>query len=440
MIEKELPLTQSGWGEIPLTPEIATPEKRLSALLNIAQNGAETLTVLTMAPDTKQWEGYGIINSNMNRQVGLRVVTNTATRAHLVLCIEPVGAAARSTLDDKDWALTEFGIKIKPALIFVWQKLLELNLDSMALLGSQSKGKKDEDGNLVTTPPMVRTQILLALTNQDGVRVVDFCQSTNLTITAISTHLEHLQNAGLVDLKSSNLNAGQSVTFFKVTPLGERTTTWPTYQNKRGWSRTQVSAYVEETVQELTRQGRPVTTAAVTSFDNKDIQHLPRQNYTNVSTVLSHFVRGGFLERGRFKEHDYSDVRLTTFGRQVVEAIINPLVLWSQNDQAVAEINQIAARLKVNPDAFTHLYPQIANSFIEHSPRKNANREAKTQKIRDLIKRNPNQLTRSDLARQLNVRCSTVSLIIKTMLESGEIVQTKAEKGNRVLLSPGHPN
>ena len=38
--ESELRPTPQPWGEIELTPEIDTPEKRLSAVLNIIQNGA----------------------------------------------------------------------------------------------------------------------------------------------------------------------------------------------------------------------------------------------------------------------------------------------------------------------------------------------------------------------------------------------------------------
>ena len=442
MGEREPIPNHTGWGEIPLTPEIATPEKRLSAALNIAQNCAQTLTVLTMASDTRQWESYCLINTNMNRQVGLKVVNSGPTRNHLIKCIEPVGAATRSTIDDKDWALTKFGIKIKPALIFIWQKLIELNLDAMALLGNRSQGKKDEDGNFKTTPPMIRAQILLALaghTDKGPMRVVDFFQTTKLSLSNLSGHLENLKTAGLVNFESVDPNSGQPVTFFGVTPIGHETTNWPVFREKRGAThRHKISAFVQEAVQTLSLQGRPITTDAVATFKSQNLLEFNPAR-PQISSVLSHFVRSCLLERGRFHEGHKAEIWLTPSGEQVVENIIEPLVAWSQNSEAVVEINQIAARLKVNPSTFADLYPKIATSFIEHSPQKNADPELKRQKITALIKVQPGQLTRADLGRELKVSRALISFIIKLLIESGEIIQTKAPRGNRLFLSPS-PN
>ena len=108
----------TGWETIlgsPLPPEINTPEKRLSALVNLIQNGAQTLETLSMS---SEFTSYGRINSAMNERAGIRVVQNATTFRHLQRCIEPVGAAAKSDLDDKYWALTPFGAATKPTLIF----------------------------------------------------------------------------------------------------------------------------------------------------------------------------------------------------------------------------------------------------------------------------------------------------------------------------------
>jgi len=53
-----------------------------------------------------------------------------------------------------------------------------------------------------------------------------------------------------------------------------------------------------------------------------------------------------------------------------------------------------------------------------------------------LLKTCSGKLTVTDISRKLNMSKVNVSRIIKPLIESGEIVVTKAEKGNRVFLSP----
>lgn len=115
---------------------LQTPEDRLNAVLNIVQNGAQTLAVLSMLPNTNQWESPTRINKRIAETVGTPIVHRKTTLQHLVQTIEPVGLAARSTIDNNDWAITEFGIVSRATLIFTWRRFMDMALDPMKVLGS----------------------------------------------------------------------------------------------------------------------------------------------------------------------------------------------------------------------------------------------------------------------------------------------------------------
>jgi hypothetical protein len=50
--------------------------------------------------------------------------------------------------------------------------------------------------------------------------------------------------------------------------------------------------------------------------------------------------------------------------------IVEPLIAWSQDPSAIAEIQDIAAVLERDPDAYVDLYPAIAQSYRHHSGRR----------------------------------------------------------------------
>ncbi len=425
--ESELRPTPSPWGEIELTPEIDTPEKRLSAVLNILQNGAQTLTVLTMPADTRRWQSYYRIWQNLNETAGLEVLKQkTSTKNHLVFCIEPVGAAARSTLDDRDWALTGFGIKIKAPLIFAWQQLLHLRLDAMQVLANNSLGRKDLEDNIISTPALVRYQILTALAAASRLRTIDLAQITNVGRSNVVHHLNGLKTANLIDSESADPESGNPVTVYQITPEGLATNPWPSYRT----SPTR-SAQIEQTARRLTAEDRPITLRSVIE---KPVQDLP-----GISGTLAFFASRGFLTQSKFHCRELSEVRITDPGIQVVERVLKPLSAWTQDNKSVAQINEIDRRLKINPDAYISLYPPIAESYMQHSPIKNKDPEAKSRQITALIKSRPGQLTRSDLARLLNVSGPTIARHLKPLLETCQVVQQKAAKGSRFFLAPG-PN
>lgn len=437
--ESELRPSSQPWGEIELTPEIDTPQKRPSAVLNIVQNGAQTLTVLTMPPDTENWQSYRQIHRHLNGCVGYELIRdNRTTKDHLVACIEPVGAAARSSLDDKNWALTEFGIKIKPALVFAWQRLLALELDAMQVFGAHSRSKKDQENNILATTATIRNRILLSLADDDR-RSIDLSNIVNISLSYTPKILQKLQSAGLVEYQSVNTESGSSASHFYLTEKGHKTSPWPIYRNIAGNLLTR-SPQVEKAIRKLTMEEKLVTSESVTAQISEDTQQPINKTdrHTNVG-VLSFYARQGFLKRGKFFKYHFSEACLTSLGKQVVHEIIVPLVAWANDNKAIGEINEIGKQLKINPDSYKSLYPQIAAGFSENSPNKNSDLEAKSRQILALVKTYPNHLTAADLARQMKVGDSTIGELLKPLIATGQISQRKAEKGKMLFLAPG-PN
>lgn len=214
----------NGWTELDLPKELDSPWKRFRAVANTIHNGGKSLAVLTMPLDTGTWTSYEAINSTINSKTGRDVILAWTTREHLVRAIEPVGVAAHSTLDDKDWALTKFGVISKAPIIYAWEKLLELGLDGMNVFAHTSHVTRGQNGEIDSTPPEVRAQILLYCFN-NNVRYVDLEEPTKTVSGSIRDHLRDLQTHGLIDKKSVSMLAG-SVATYKKTDQGELTTSW----------------------------------------------------------------------------------------------------------------------------------------------------------------------------------------------------------------------
>lgn len=410
--------------------ETSEQRLRLSTLLKIAQNGARTLTVLTM-PSTKQWETYVNIDKAMNETAGMKVVTPWTTQGYLY-SIEPLGLVAKSTLDDMEWSLTDFGIKIKPVLIFTWQRLLDLGVDPISVFGNKSQSKVDSQGNIVRTTSTVRVQILRTLSRENQLRIVDLARNTDTPEDTLSKHLQKLEAAGLVTLESADLGAGQSVVTYQITERGSNFSNWPIYTDNQRKSLSIYSPRTKEAIDVLAGLGIPITTDSVTQFIKKKYNRADR---LTTEGILSHFAREGLLARDKFYKYHYSDVSLTFLGRKVVEQVVEPLVKWSQNIEG-QEINDVGSELKVNQKAYLDLFRQIAISFCQNSPDKNANKEAKIQEIKRLIVQNPGQLTVSIISRLLNLYSSSIRGAVEQLIKSGEITPIQSPKSHRTFFSP----
>lgn len=126
----EAPRINSGWQEIfTADPDhekhLGTAEGRFQAILDLVKNGGMVLEIMMM---DRTWQNFRGIAGAVNSAYGERLVQSGVARNHLAQTVSNVGAAARSDINDEDWQLTPFGMEAKAALVYTWQKFLQLVL------------------------------------------------------------------------------------------------------------------------------------------------------------------------------------------------------------------------------------------------------------------------------------------------------------------------
>lgn len=410
-----------------------TPEGRFEAVLNIVKNGAMVLEVMAM---DRVMKDFHEIHKSVNKLSGLNVNPNASTTLdHLTRTISTVGAAARSDIDDEMWQLTLFGEAIKPAFVYVWRKIIELDIDPARALGATSMVKKDADGNIITTPPYSRAQLLLALDSQRRTTVVQLANSLNIDETAVSNHSRKLVEAGLVNFESVD-KISDTYTTFKLTDRGKSEITWPIYQDSRGYQMRRVSVYVQIAISALTAEGR-------TEFSRVEVIDWIRNNLDKswsgkqrgtANSALTFFSKPeiGLLQRSEFNAYNQSIITLTEKGRELAE-ILELLRVWS-HDRNSTQINSIEDETDSNQVADAGIYKNITQVYIDTSPFKNKDLDTKRAGAIAIISRNPGEFTVSEIARRLGVSYRTVSNSIKQLIEFGQI-QVTVGKGGRKYLS-----
>lgn len=427
----------NGWDEFPLTPEIDISEKRFSAVLNVLKNGGQTLTVLTMPPYREMWTDYRTISSNMNQQVGLPVVkADIATKDHLTYCIEPIGAAARSTLDDKEWSLTPFGIAMRPALIFAWQRLLVQGFDGTEVFGTNSQRKKGQEEDLPTTAPLTRARALLLIRERGVVQEVDLMRKTGLTSATITRHTNRLHELGIIHKESRSTQDGEPTTIYEVIS-NEDLSAWPPYQTLNDKTHLGKGEMVKKAIDMLRINGEPITRSSVSDILVKEQKITPVSALWSAGSMLSFYTKKGVMKKNR--EHP-SEITLTQNGQKIVDKILTPLDSWSKDRWVIEEINTIGRRIASNRHAYNDLLKKIADSYITHSPYKNMDPEGKTSELLRLIRENPGSITQSDLVRHTGMSLTKVHVALGELLKTGHVVGIKAKTGQRVFLSPRDTN
>lgn len=430
-----------GWDPHLLPPELQLPEQRLSALLNILQNGGQTLTVLTMPSRTTDWKSPYTINTDMRNQVGFPVVNKKTTVSHLQQTLANVGMAARSTVNDDEWSLTEFGLLCKPALLFGWQKFLELaanteiNLDPMAVLGTVSKGEKDESGSLKTTPPLIRFALLHALSlTEAGINVEALAKKTNLPASAVGTHIISLAENNLVTHKI-NARTGRTSEYI-ITPQGLELSEWPPFKGTHQLNIARAQQ-VRHAVIALSQLESAITIEAVERFINDTYRPGKEPTSYNSANILSQWAKKhGLVEKiSNIRE----DIQITDIGTTVLTTILLPLYRWAEDFSRCPEITEIALALKRNPLAYQPLYPEIAQSYIDHSPSKNRDREGKLSQARGIINTKPGELSAAELGRALGMTPATGAKVTSELVARGDIYLQKSPKGSKFLLFPSSP-
>ncbi len=414
------------WQEVLLNPDVESEAyRRINGVLNILKNGAQTLTVLAMVDDPNSFVTPSNINRTVDKKAGGKVVKrDTTVKSYLAKCIEPMGAAAKSTLDDEMWALTPFGIEMKAALIFAWSKFLKAGINPMDVLGTTSRSKKGDDGHIINTPAVARATILTAL---DIYRVLNrekLVEILKLCGSAVSGHLTNLKRAGLVEFESMDTGSGKPGSHFILTDTGrEQEYNWPVYTDSRGKNFALQTELTRKALEKLSVMGQDINTVSICAIILDKNPDFNRKGLLNsISHVLSFWVREGLLKRGKFNTGYLSEASLTDKGRMIVDEILIDLAMWSIDPDLAPKIESIAKRIRINPDAYQSIYTNIAKSFKETSLYARHNKKETLEEVLKAIRQNQGKVTASKVSRITGISPTHTRLLISKLKSQGYVI------------------
>lgn len=420
----------NGWNDFPLSEEVDTPLKRFSAALNIIKNGGQTITILTMVPFRDLWTNFRAINRNIYRRTGLRLNPMT-TMAHLAQTIEPIGAAARSTVDNEEWSLAPFGIVLKPALVFAWDKLLKREYDGMEVFSSTSVSHKDSRGSFYSRAPLSRALILLALQEYGLMQHEFLTNKVGIRRERLEDHITHLQQVGLVSKRPGIQSDKVGIIPYELAK--DQPSDWPTYRDLNGFLQPKGAVSLKDAVETLLKRGLPIAHSSVVDMLVEKTNMVRSSASWLAANGLPFYLQEGFLKRER---DGYTEIDLTAEGLVIVRKILEPLLRWSHDRWSVEEINRIGRRLMANPYFHDDLLGRIGQSYKQHSPSINKDPEAKQGAALQVIRENPG-ITQVEVFRRLNLSYRTTINIIQALVRLGYINKNKTNtgKGTRVLLT-----
>lgn len=429
------------WNGIVLTPEIETSWNRLSAVANILQNGAQTLTVFAMKPDVSYWGTASEINGGVKRLIGETLVSSGTTPGYLRSTLEPVGAAARSDTDERYWAATPFGIAIRPALIFGWQRMLYWGLNGSDVFGVTSQKTKTPEGTIIT-PVDIRLQIFDLLERRGTLRVSDITGSINVIAKPdVIDHLDRLASAGLITKEGLEPIKEKSQTKYLPTGRGKEVEEWPAYGVPHKYRSPAVerklSGRVKEAVMSITTSGKQPTLDGILQFMHQ--QHGYTPDRSRVVAVLSFYEREGLIEYQQgFHARNRSKVELTRLGRVIKANVIDQLARWCEDPDSVPVIQEIDQRLKDNPEGFTDTFREIGESFKNSSIRIGENRAVLKMNFLRTIAQQSGTVATPDVARACAISPGIARIFTKELLQEGLIKEEPSIlRGTRVLAYTG---
>src|SRR5581483_3718211 len=163
--------------------------RRLNALVNVLHNGALSLELLTM----QDFEGYKAINDRVASIVG-RLTSDRSTYRHFATTAIPLDIVGS---ENGRCALTPMGRQLHPALLFGWSELIRLQADEHRVFGHEIHIQRDAKGQVVRTPALSRTRMLIAL-NEKPRQVIELARLTGISTTSVEAHVGKLEGAGIV--------------------------------------------------------------------------------------------------------------------------------------------------------------------------------------------------------------------------------------------------
>ena len=433
MVERFVPREQfiatkdigTGWDRSLLAPESATAQKRFNAVLNIAQNGAQTLEVLGMNVNPDHWQSWYQVFKEVRNLVGHDIMHKKTTENHLKETIGPIGAAAKSDADDKMWAITEFGGEMRPAIVYTWQQFTDMGINPMSLLSANSRVSKNEKSGKVSTGALSRAKLLMYAFGKKEVTGSELLKATSLGSAALQVHTDVLADAGFITKRSADVNSGDAVAEYTITDVGISIENWNPRKLTRHGPIAKWVPFVQQAAFALQEEETPITTTTL----NKKIDEMHPElalRKDDVGPTITRMLNYGLMKNKGFAGTDRMFVTLTDLGEEVAEKILFPLRQWSFDPTSEPHITTIAENLKEHPDMYQDLYKEVAEVYKETSPHKNSTPEEKADKVLHSILQNPREMTQAQLARSLGISKQSVQRALgrlkqRNLIQSVEI-------------------
>lgn len=317
--------------KIPPLDAQSKPYQRLDALLNILQNGAQSLLVLNMktAPET---ESVYTTNTRIKKMIGTRIVVDKTMLNYLRLTLEPLGIATVLPGSNIDWSLTDLGNSLKAPLLFGWDQYLTLGA-APNILGKISKGTREE---LSIRAPMSRALALASLSVFPTINMSVLAEITTLELSNISEHCHDLSELGLINIESAS--------------------------------------------------DKPTSRESETSEETgRDESYLK---------LLSEILEINPPKKNDDHPWSFSNVSITDLGSTYVNRLLKPLFQWAIDPKRLPEIVK-SQQIQHGSTEYAPLYREIVNHFWKYSPGKQADIFKKSRTVYEYIQNNPGLTTRA---------------------------------------------
>ncbi len=396
------------WDDSSLPPSLKTPGARLEGVSNIVHSGAKSLEVLVMNQNdvSSQW----IIN-RIQELTGIVISSATNINHHFDYSMEKMGIVERGIRRSR-WHLTPFGEAIKPAIIFFWRQLRDLQTHPMAVLNNNTNGAKGVD-DTVNTGTLTRVRTLQALYQYGGQACSALANQVGFNFRSIRSHIEDLDLLGITTTISHDNLSGEPYLFYGVTTYGAGSKDWFSHRSDFRRNLRRYVSKLENKFREMgikTTINSPALSEAIGIITDSAAE-------TEMFRVLSDCVRAGFVRKimqGR-EVAGHSLVELTDYGKDIVSRAIAPLASWADDPNSVEDIRKIA--LGFNPTDTDLL--EMARIFLAASPAINRTHDHRGESILGLLASNP--MTKTEIAQKLGISFQTVSRGLTILTDEGGV-------------------
>lgn len=393
---------------------------RLDHLVNVIHSGAKTLTVLAMEPP----DGVALSHYSLSRKLadmaGGKVVEKASIRGYVTNDFIPLGIAQQGAQEGGNhWTLTDEGEGLKPALLWMWSKMLDQQMSPGSIFGSIYAGKK-RGGEMVLSTPMARVSIMSQLAAARGpLRIVDFSTSLHHTAPKATQIIDSLVYAGLVTKENAVGGYGEDFAVFKPAESGTNTEYWGNLIDAKQANVIGPATTLRQAIRDLIQKGEIITETTVKPY----FERISPYNGRQINDMLRQYEKKGYLIGSKWHKGYFSEVNLTSEGVRIFSEVIQPMIAWSKNPETAQEID---------PEQHGDLHRRIADSFRSTSPYKNPDYRGKQTVVMEYIKQYPGE-TRAEVARALSLPLATVYDLILPLVENGS-VKTSYESNGRIEL------